>query len=70
MDAGDSVLLVADLGRTLAGFTQLYRCYSSASLGRVLILSTEHDNEPAQALYEEAGWVRDQRFYYYHFQPV
>jgi len=32
-----------------------------------LTLSTAVTNEAAQALYQAAGWVRDDKFYVYHF---
>ena len=32
-----------------------------------LTLSTAMTNEAAQALYESAGWVRDDKFFVYHF---
>ena len=45
------------------------------SLGAVrLSLSTTITNQTAQALYQSAGWKRDEQFFYYHFaieaQPI
>lgn len=38
------------------------------SLGAArLSLSTAVTNQTAQALYQSAGWQRDEKFYYYHF---
>lgn len=38
------------------------------ALGAVrLTLSTAISNETAQALYQAAGWARDQQFYVYHY---
>ena len=38
------------------------------SLGAVRVsLSTATSNETAQALYQSAGWKRDEQFYVYHF---
>lgn len=38
------------------------------TLGAVrLTLSTAISNEQAQALYQAAGWARDQQFYVYHY---
>jgi GNAT superfamily N-acetyltransferase len=38
------------------------------SLGAVrLTLSTAVTNKPAQALYESAGWKRDEQFIVYHY---
>jgi ribosomal protein S18 acetylase RimI-like enzyme len=38
------------------------------SLGAArLSLSTAVTNQAAQALYQSAGWQRDEKFYYYHF---
>ena len=34
-----------------------------------LTLSTEVSNEPAQALYEAAGWTRQTDFYVYNLDP-
>lgn len=31
-----------------------------------LTLSTAHDNQPAQALYRDRGWARDEAFQVYH----
>ncbi len=40
----------------------------SKSLGAVRIsLSTATTNQHAQALYQSAGWKRDEQFYVYHF---
>ncbi len=39
LQAGDSVLLVAERDRQLVGFTQLYPSFSSASMKRVWILN-------------------------------
>ena len=33
-----------------------------------LTLSTATDNTSAQALYQEAGWERDQQFHVYHYK--
>jgi ribosomal protein S18 acetylase RimI-like enzyme len=40
------------------------REFAQADGAKQLSLSTAHDN-PAQKLYEDAGYVRDQHFYYY-----
>ena len=40
----------------------------AASLGAIrLTLSTATTNESAQALYQSAGWKRDEQFFVYHF---
>lgn len=40
----------------------------AATLGAVRVsLSTAITNETAQALYQSAGWKRDEQFYVYHF---
>ncbi len=40
----------------------------SKSLGAVRVsLSTATSNETAQALYQSAGWKRDEQFFVYHF---
>ena len=36
--------------------------------GRFVILETAVDNLPGQALYEKAGWTRDEEFYTYLYQ--
>jgi len=41
--------------------------YGKASGAVRLTLSTAITNESAQALYETAGWKRDQKFFVYHY---
>lgn len=41
--------------------------YGKALGGVRLTLSTAICNEQAQALYQAAGWARDQQFYVYHY---
>lgn len=41
--------------------------YGKALGGVRLTLSTAISTEQAQALYQTAGWVRDQQFYVYHY---
>lgn len=45
------------------------RHLAEATDAKGLILSTSHENHTAQALYHEAGFVRDDEFYHY-FLPV
>ncbi len=47
-DLGDSILLVAEANTAIVGFAQLFRSYSSASLGRVLILNDLYVAEVAR----------------------
>ena len=102
LDAGTSIILVAERDGDGVGFAQLYPTWDSLSLtsrwilydlfvdpdarrggvGRALVasaldvardsgagsmsLDTAVDNEPAQALYEELGFERDEVFVTYH----
>lgn len=102
LDAGTSIILVAERDGAGVGFAQLYPTWDSLSLtsrwilfdlfvdpdarrggvGRALVasaldvakdsgagsmsLDTAVDNEPAQALYEEMGFERDEVFVTYH----
>ena len=42
------------------------RTFAAETQAKGLTLSTEIDNYTAQALYEIAGWKRDEEFYTYH----
>ncbi len=101
LERGESVIFMADLEGSLAGFAQLYPSYDSIELDKILILhdlfvepearrrgvaralmeaarrhgetvgacgislATAVDNHRAQALYEQLGYVRDERFLHY-----
>lgn len=61
-------LYVAEPGRRLGAGRRLLE--AAAAHGRAfgaqsLMLQTARDNQPAQALYESAGWKRDQTFLVY-----
>jgi hypothetical protein len=65
------VVFVARLQDSAIGFTQLYPCFASVSLARIM-LQTAVTNLPAQRLYAREGWVRDNDFYVceYHLATV
>ncbi|MCP9801889.1 GNAT family N-acetyltransferase [Synechococcus sp. RedBA-s] len=101
---GESVLFIAMIEETVAGFCQLYPSFSSVSLARTFILndlyvvesyrkqgiatmllhaaaefakevgairltlSTAINNQAAQDLYGQAGWIRDKDFYVYNLK--
>jgi ribosomal protein S18 acetylase RimI-like enzyme len=101
LERGESVIFVADLAGSPAGFAQIYPSFDSIELDKVLILhdlfvepgarrcgvaralmeavrqygetvgacgislATAIDNDRAQALYEQLGYQRDERFLHY-----
>lgn len=65
-------LYVNDMARrTGVGRALLEKAHhlATATGAKGLVLSTAHDNHHAQALYHDAGFVRDDEFYHY-FLPV
>jgi ribosomal protein S18 acetylase RimI-like enzyme len=99
---GTSVIYLAKIDDSPAGFMQLFKTYSTVHLASAWILEdlfvdpefrrrgiaealllaaleharndgaggmfleTAYDNEPAQRVYERAGWTREGRFYKYN----
>jgi len=102
--SGDSVIIVAESGGQVVGFTQLYPSFTSVGMAPIMILndlfvaqerrgagvaealleaagdfarqggavrlslSTQIENQPAQALYEKTGWTRDEQFCVYNLK--
>lgn len=63
-------LFVAPEGRRQGGGTELLSAaiaYARQLQAVRLTLSTEMTNETAQALYQTAGWKRDEQYFVYHY---